>query len=58
MVRTRIAAPVAAAALGLLLAAPACSSNTKDDIKSVGSDLSTDASSNASNLSTNLESSR
>ena len=45
-----------AAVAGVLLLAPACSSNTKEQIKKTGSDLSTDASSNASSLSSKASS--
>jgi hypothetical protein len=48
----------AASLLGavLVISTPACSSNTKDDLKKVGSDLSTDASSAGSKASTGAES--
>jgi hypothetical protein len=42
--------------VALIVSTAACSSNTKDDLKKVGSDLSTDASSNASKASTGAES--
>jgi hypothetical protein len=49
---------IAAATLlgtALLVSTAACSSNTKDDLKKVGSDLSTDASTGISNASTGAE---
>lgn len=57
MIGKRIAGVLGTAAVaGLLLAAPACSSNTRDDLKKVGSDLSTDASTAGSQLSTDVQS--
>ena len=46
----------AASLLGtvLLVSTAACSSNTKGDLKKVGSDLSTDASTGVSNASTDI----
>jgi hypothetical protein len=48
---------IAASLLGaaLFVSTAACSSNTKDDLKKVGSDLSTDASTGISNASTGAE---
>ena len=48
---------IAAASLlgaALVVSTAACSSNTKDDLKKVGSDLSTDASTGVSNASTDI----
>jgi gas vesicle protein len=57
MIGKRIAGVLGAAAVtAVVLVAPACSSNTKDDVKKVGSDLSTDAKSGASQLSTDVQS--
>jgi len=55
--RRRTTHLVLAAITALALLAPAaCSSNTKDDVKKTGSDLSTDAKSDASNLSSDASS--
>jgi hypothetical protein len=55
---TAIRRTLAASVLGgaLLFGSVACSSNTKDDLKKVGSDLSTDASTGASKASTGVQS--
>ena len=47
---------LAAVAALALLAPIACSSETKNDVKKTGSDLSTDAKSNASSLSSDASS--
>ena len=54
--RTRRIAAASVLGTALLFSSAACSSNTKDDLKKVGSDLSTDASSNGSKASTGAES--
>jgi gas vesicle protein len=56
--RPRAIRTTAAGLLGaaVILLAPACSSNTRDDLKKTGSDLSTDAVGHASDLSSNLSS--
>ena len=53
--KRRIAAATMLGA-ALFVSTAACSSNTKDDLKKVGSDLSTDASTGASKASTGAES--
>jgi hypothetical protein len=45
-----------AAAVGLVLLGPACSEETKKDVKDTASDLSNDATSNASKLSSDASS--
>ena len=52
--KRRIAAATLLGA-ALFVSTAACSSNTKDDLKKVGSDLSTDASTGISNASTGAE---
>ena len=57
MIGKRLAGLLGAAAVTtMLFVVPACSSNTKDDLKKVGSDLSTDATNGGSQLSTDVQS--
>ncbi len=57
MIGKRIAGVLGAVAVTtVLFVVPACSSNTRDDLKKVGSDLSTDATNGASQVSTDVQS--